>query len=73
MVRAVAAAAGGQRRIVSIEGGRKRAEAEEEDEQNGESAAHLAFIVHELWIGSRFEEAYGLQVSSFHLEFPLLD
>ena len=73
MVFAVAAAAGGQGCVVSIEGSRERAQAEEQDEQNGESAAHLAFIVHELWIVSRFGEACGLQVSSFHLEFPLAD
>jgi hypothetical protein len=56
MVFAVAAATGGQGCVVSIEGGRERAQAEEQDEQNGESAAHLAFIVHELWIVSRFGE-----------------
>jgi hypothetical protein len=71
MMHAVAAAAGRQRCVVSINGRRKRPQTEEEDKQNGESAPHLAFILHELWSGSRFGKARGVQVSSFHLAFPL--
>jgi hypothetical protein len=74
VVCAVAAAAGGQRCVVAaIDEDRERSKTEEENEQNGECAPHLAFILHELWSSSRFEKACGVQVSSFHLAFPLPD
>jgi hypothetical protein len=72
MVLAVTAAAGGQRCIVSIDGGRERPKAEQKHEQNGENAPHLAYMLHELWSNPRFGQVYGLQVSSMHLEFPTL-
>jgi hypothetical protein len=73
MVGAMTATAGGQKCVVSIDGGRKRCQTEEQDEQNGESAPHLAYILHELWNPPRFGQACGLQVSSMHLEFPYPD
>ena len=48
MVRSVAAAAGRQTRIAAgVEGGRKRPQPEEENEEDGERTPHLAFILHE--------------------------
>ena len=74
MVCAVAAAAGGQGCVVSaIDEDRKGSKTEDEYEQDGDSAAHLAFIVQELWSNQRFEKGSGLQVSSMHLQFPLPD
>ncbi len=70
MVLAVTAAAGGQRCVVSIDGGRERSQAEEKNEQDGESAPHLRYMLHELWSNPRFGQACGLQVSSMHLDFP---
>jgi hypothetical protein len=71
MMCAIAAAAGGQRGFVFVERGRERSQSEEEDKQNGESAPHLALILHEPWSDPRFGEASSRQVSSKHLEFPL--
>jgi hypothetical protein len=74
VVCAVAAAAGGQRCVVAaIDEDRERSKTEEENEQNGERAPHLAFILHELWSDGRFGKSSGVQVSSFHLERPLPD
>jgi hypothetical protein len=48
MVRSAAAAAGRQTRIAAgVEGGRKRPQPEEENEEDGERTPHLAFILHE--------------------------
>jgi hypothetical protein len=70
---AVAAAAGGQRCIVTlIDGEGKRSKTEEDHEQDGEGSPHLAFMLHELWIGKPFGKAYGRQVSSLHLEFLII-
>jgi hypothetical protein len=53
MMRAVAAAACGQARIVTrtgahIQRGRKWGQAEEQDEENGKRAPHLGMMVHDL-------------------------
>jgi|GEM_PF-6274557 len=49
MVRAVTAAAGGQRCVVaSIDGGRKRSQTKEDHEQDGESTPHLGIMLQEL-------------------------
>jgi hypothetical protein len=45
----VPSAAGGQRRVVSVDGGPEGSQTEEKDEQDGESAAHLATMLHERW------------------------
>jgi hypothetical protein len=71
MVGAVAATAGGQRWVVSIDGDRKRSQAEEQNEQDGADAPHLGIILHELWNDLRFGKGCGLQVSSIHLDFPI--
>ena len=68
---AMTATACGKRRFVSIDGGRERSQTEEQDEQDGESAAHLEIMLHECWSYRRFWKPRGLQVSSMHPEFPL--
>jgi hypothetical protein len=62
MVRAVAAAACGQARIVvrtgaRVQRGRKRGQAEEQDEENGKRAPHLGMMVHDL---SRLRNGMGI-------------
>ena len=48
MMRSVAAAAGGEARFIfSSQRGRERPEAEEENEEDGESTPHLGIIVHD--------------------------
>jgi hypothetical protein len=71
VVSAVAATAGGQRCIASIDRDRKRSQAEEQNEQDGADAPHLGIIVHELWNKWRFGKGCGLQVSSTHPNFPI--
>ena len=39
--------AGGQRCVVSVDGGPKGCQTEEKDEEDGESAAHLGIMLHE--------------------------
>jgi hypothetical protein len=57
MVRTVAAAAGRQARIFAgSERGRKRAEAEEENQQNGKRAPHLGLMVHEKLVCESVEQ-----------------
>lgn len=48
MVGALAAAAGGQARILAgFERGRERTDAEQQDQQDGKRAPHLELIVHQ--------------------------
>ena len=55
MVRAETTAAGRQRCVVAlVDNGRKGAHSEQENEQDGEDTAHLAFMLHELWSGRPF-------------------
>jgi hypothetical protein len=55
VVRAETAAAGRQRCIVAlVDDGPKGAHSEQENEQDGEDAPHLAFMLHELWSGKPF-------------------
>ena len=56
MMLAVAAAAGGERRVFdSSDADRKRCQAKEKNEEDGESAPHLEYMLHELWNIPRFE------------------
>lgn len=59
----VAAAAGRQARIViGMESGRERPQAEKQNEQDGERAPHLEFMLHEGWIAS----AWRLSALRYH-------
>ena len=74
VVRSVAAAAGGQRRIVVVPMAKaKGSQPEEQDKKDGENAPHLAFMLHELWSCVAIRERDEcVQVSSMHLDFPTL-
>jgi hypothetical protein len=56
MMRSVAAAAGGQARVLTgFERGRKRAQAEDEYQKDGKRAPHLKLILqqNERWVGGK--------------------